>query len=249
MESIDPWIVAGISFETDEFTEIAEDIEVGSLVHVEGQVLADGTWLATEISLLDENEPIVVTFVGTVESMDPWLVSGVSLATDEDTAVDEGIEVGDTVRVTAVILPDGSFLATTIELVEDDGFPAGCFTIATTILSISGNVIEIEGLPPITLGDDITIEGELTPNVIIIVSLCVSENGDVTIITIIVIYTPPTPIAPPGGGDDDDGEVGGNGRITICHKGRNTITISQSALSAHLGHGDYVGVCQSNGGG
>jgi len=40
-------------------------------------------------------------------------------------------------------------------------------------------------------------------------------------------------------GDDDSGE-----KITICHKGKNTITISISAWPAHEAHGDTKGACQ-----
>lgn len=34
-------------------------------------------------------------------------------------------------------------------------------------------------------------------------------------------------------------------KVTICHKGRNTITISESAQQAHLAHGDTIGACQN----
>ena len=243
VNSIDPWIVAGIGFEVDEFTAIDEGIEVDSLVHVQGQILADGTWLATSIALLDEETEITVIFVGTVDSIDPWIVSGISLETDDDTEIEPGIVVSDTVQVTAVILPDGTFLAKTIELIADDAFPIGCFTIATTIIGISGNVVTLEGLPAITLDDDIEVEGDLAPNTIIIITLCVSEDGTITIITIIVISNvtlPPT--LPPGGGDDDD-DGGNSDKVTICHKGRNTLTVAQAALGGHLGHGDTIGAC------
>jgi hypothetical protein len=33
------------------------------------------------------------------------------------------------------------------------------------------------------------------------------------------------------------------GKVTICHKGKNTITVSRNALDAHLAHGDSVGPC------
>ena len=56
-------------------------------------------------------------------------------------------------------------------------------------------------------------------------------------------------------GDDGDDEddlppecqdaVDSKGKITICHKGKNTITISVSALPAHLAHGDTCGACSS----
>jgi hypothetical protein len=44
-------------------------------------------------------------------------------------------------------------------------------------------------------------------------------------------------------GDDDDGDSGE--KVTVCHKGKNTLTIDQSALQAHLGHGDTQGACSA----
>jgi hypothetical protein len=35
----------------------------------------------------------------------------------------------------------------------------------------------------------------------------------------------------------------GQTKVTICHKGKVTITIAQSALAAHLAHGDKIGSC------
>ena len=32
-------------------------------------------------------------------------------------------------------------------------------------------------------------------------------------------------------------------KVTVCHKGKKTITISRAALPAHLKHGDTVGTC------
>jgi hypothetical protein len=42
-------------------------------------------------------------------------------------------------------------------------------------------------------------------------------------------------------GEDLDGE-----KITICHKGKNTITISVDAWPAHMAHGDTEGACGSD---
>lgn len=35
----------------------------------------------------------------------------------------------------------------------------------------------------------------------------------------------------------------GKGKVLICHKGKNTLCISESALQAHLDHGDHLGSC------
>jgi hypothetical protein len=43
-------------------------------------------------------------------------------------------------------------------------------------------------------------------------------------------------------GDDDDGD--GGDKVTICHKGKNTISIDSSAWPAHEAHGDTKGACK-----
>lgn len=45
-----------------------------------------------------------------------------------------------------------------------------------------------------------------------------------------------------GRGGDMQGE-------TLCHKGKNTLTVGAPALAAHLRHGDSVGACQPDGAG
>src|SRR5262245_47263466 len=54
-------------------------------------------------------------------------------------------------------------------------------------------------------------------------------------------------LAAPGGVGLAKGPIGAaqsqNGKITICHEGRNTITISANAWPAHQAHGDTLGPC------
>jgi len=33
-------------------------------------------------------------------------------------------------------------------------------------------------------------------------------------------------------------------KVTICHKGKKTLVLPESAVSAHLGHGDTYGACE-----
>lgn len=33
-------------------------------------------------------------------------------------------------------------------------------------------------------------------------------------------------------------------KVTVCHKGKKTLVIPQSAVSAHVGHGDTMGPCE-----
>lgn len=44
-------------------------------------------------------------------------------------------------------------------------------------------------------------------------------------------------------GDEDDGDGDSGPKITICHKKKNTLSISQSAWPAHQAHGDTLGAC------
>ncbi len=54
-------------------------------------------------------------------------------------------------------------------------------------------------------------------------------------------------------GNDDGGEDGENEKVTICHippgnpENAHTIEISESAVSAHLAHGDILGECEEDG--
>ena len=35
-------------------------------------------------------------------------------------------------------------------------------------------------------------------------------------------------------------------KVTICHKGKNTITVAEPAAAAHYAHGDIPGACDAS---
>ncbi|MCG2722346.1 MAG: hypothetical protein L6290_10080 [Thermodesulfovibrionales bacterium] len=37
---------------------------------------------------------------------------------------------------------------------------------------------------------------------------------------------------------------GTKGKVAVCHKGKKTLHVDESAVKAHLGHGDYLGPCR-----
>ena len=49
------------------------------------------------------------------------------------------------------------------------------------------------------------------------------------------------------GNEEERGGGAGQHKVTLCHKGKNTITVGEPAKEAHLRHGDTVGPCQSEG--
>jgi hypothetical protein len=244
----DPWLVGNIGFEVAQWTQIDPGIEVGDTVRVSGIILADGTWLATEIERLTGNV-LQILFVGEVNNLDPWVISGLPISTDENTLIEGEIAVGDLVRVTAWIGDDGTWLATHILLLDSDQ-EQECVAITAVVTAINGGQITLGNGQTILLHDDLLIDGELRLGSVILITACVQEDGRIVIVSIIVIYTPPPPPPPPGGEDDDnddDEDDQGRGSVTICHKpgtpAEKTKTLPQSALSGHLGHGDTMGPC------
>jgi hypothetical protein len=234
----DPWLVGDISFEVRDWTFIEADIEIGDWVRVSGTILEDGTWVAGSIVRLDD-ELLQLVFVGTVDSIDPWVISGLPIATDQETEIDEAIIEGDLVRVTVWILADGSWLASSIERLSQDG-DDGCVAITAVITAINGDQIRLNDGQTIILGDDAIVTGELQVGSVVVIIACVNEDGSIDILSITVIYDPADEPPPPS--DDGDRE-----RVTICHKpdtpAEKTMSLPRAALSGHLGHGDFLGSC------
>jgi hypothetical protein len=256
VERLNPWRVSGVSFETRAWTVIEPGVGVGDRVRVSGRILSDGTWVAAEIERLSTTPGLQVVFVGTVASIDPWVVSGIPLFVNNNTVIGSNIVVGSVVRVTAVIQPDGTWLVTSIHAI----FPTislGCLNIGGAIVSVNGNQLVLNNWPtPITLENNIQVTGNLAPNNVVWFMLCVNPGGVVIITHIIVIYQPviiitPPPVIVP----QPPPSQGGGGSITICHRpsgnpnAAHTIQVDPAALDVHLGHGDTLGPCPGGGGG
>ncbi len=249
VETIDPWVVAGIALTTDEWIEIDTAVEPGSLVKVEGIILADGTWLAEEIKLLD-NQPTdetIIYFTGEVESTDPWLVNGIMLLATDESDIADDITEGSLVQVAARLADDGSWEIVWIRPLLPP--TTGCFTIHTRITTINGSQITLANWPNITLDDDVQVDGNLVPNSTIAINICLGDDDTVVVINIIVIQVVIDTTPGPGndGDDGDNADDSSDNRVTICHKDRNTLTISESGLNGHLGHGDTLGPCGQGG--
>ena len=260
LESTDSWTVAGTILETREITQIEEGLEVGDLVKVRGIILEDETWVAYSIELADDQTDPIIILIGTVDSIDPWVVDGITLTVTDATDIQGDITVGTLVRVEILLLPDGTWEVLSIALLGELTETPDCATVIATVISVDGNEIQFLGWPtPVTLGegdqaqnneenstveegdendDDGEIDGVvLSANQVVLAVLCVSDNGQIVIVQIIVLN-----------GDVDDGNSSGNGeKVLVCHKpdkkGGHTLSISSSAVPAHLGHGDTLGAC------
>jgi hypothetical protein len=246
VESIDPWIVSGIAFETMPWTEIEADIYLDDAVKVEGRILEDGTWLAVEIKRLDDEEALYFEFVGTVDSIDPWEVGGISLVVDDETEIQGDIMVGDLVKVEGRILEDGTWVAVEIKPARTVGPGLGCLSISVVVVGVSSSHIELLNWPTIELDDSIVVEGEIAVDSVILLLVCVDDEGTINIVSVIVIYQPDVVIVIPP--TQPPQPPSGEGDVTICHKpgtpAEKTMTVPRSALQSHLDHGDALGPCQ-----
>jgi hypothetical protein len=244
-EDKDPWKVAGVTLETREWTQIEDGIGTGVLVRVQGRILEDGTWLAYSIELVEEGEatnPIII-LIGRVISVDPWVVNGFPLNVTDNTDIQGTITPGMIVRVEILLLPDGTWQVLSIAPLGDFAEIPGCSTVVATVVSVNGNEVQFLGWPTITLGEDVTIESEgdgtLSPNQVVLVVVCTSGDSQIVIINIIIVNIN-IEVEPPveGGGEGE--------KVLVCHKPSknvHTLSISASAVPAHLGHGDTLGPC------
>ena len=134
---------------------------------------------------------------------------------------------------------------------ELDGLGLGCVSISAIVVRVNADQVELLNGPTIPLDDDVAVEGDLATGSVIVIVVCVDADGAIHIVSIIVIYQleppvviPPTPSAPPPTRLPEEGD---SDKVTICHKPNSknphTITISRSALQAHLDHGDTIGPC------
>jgi len=237
LESMDPWVVAGILFEVQDWTTIDVSLQVGDLVRVAGQIQADGTWVATEIQHYDE--ALLTILIGRVFNLDPWVVSGFELNVDAETIIEGEITVGMLVRVELQLFPDGTQKVIRIAPMEGFDWEMGCQYLVVTFIGMDGDQIILDGWPSLPLSEDVQIEGEIKPGSIIQIMICYDENMNVVVVYIIVIYEPELPPLPI--------DEGNNEKVAVCHKPNSknphTIVISSSALPAHLGHGDILGPC------
>lgn len=242
LESVDPWMVAGISIETNETTQIEEELQAGDLVRVRGFILEDGTWLAKSIERAEEQIDPIIILIGRVDSVDPWVVNGIELNVTEDTVIQGTINLGTFVRVEILLSADGTWEVLSIAPLGDVEGDADCETVVAIVLQVDGNELELSGWPTVTLDGDIQIEtgsngdGTFTPGQTVFVVVCPSGEGQIVIVQIIVLNI------------EDEGSPGEGGeKVLICHKpekkGGHTISISSSAVPAHLAHGDKLGSC------
>ena len=251
LKSLNPWVVAGTTLETNETISIQDGLQVGDLVRVKGTVLEDGKWVAYSIERAEEqtNPNPTIVIIGKVTSTDPWVVNGITLNVTADTVITGDITVGMLVRVEILLLEDGTWEVISIAPLGDFTEVDGCVTVAATIISVTADEIQFVGWPSMPLSSDVKIERDggdeqqgniiLSPAQNVLVVLCPSDNKQIVITQIIIIV-----VTPP---DEEGNEPSSEGeKVLVCHKpnkNAHTLSLPPSAVPAHLGHGDKLGPC------
>ncbi|HEX5840145.1 MAG TPA: DUF5666 domain-containing protein [Anaerolineales bacterium] len=246
VESTEPWKVSGRTLETNQTTRVGQGVQTGDLVLVRGAALDQNDWLAYSIEPAQEQTDPVVTLIGTVDSVDPWVVNGITLNVTEDTVAEGDITPGMLVRVEILLLEDGTWEVIRIVPLGDLTDTSGCANVIATVVSVNGDQIQFLGWPTtVTFADDDNDASEnedgddrvVEPGQKVLAVVCV-VNKQVVIVQVTVLDD----------NDGDDGEPAANGeKVLICHKpdkkGGHTLSIASAAVPAHLGHGDRLGAC------
>ena len=115
------WVISGVTVTVDAGTRLEDGLVVGDTVQVRGTILDGESWLARSIVHLAHRER-TFGFVGTVESIDPWVVNGIALERRAWTEIGDGIVVGARVKVEGHILADGTWVADEIEQLDRQAY-------------------------------------------------------------------------------------------------------------------------------
>ncbi len=244
VQSMEPWIVSGIALTTTGWTEIASGIEVGSQVQVQGYILADGSWLAEEIRLVQPPLPWAdIVFVGRVSHIEPWIIGGISLTVNSQTEIQGHVRLGVRARVHVTLLSDGTWLARRIKAIGM-ARGQGCLNWGGIVAAVTAGQVRLRD-GQVVLLPGLVVQGQVVVHSVVLIYGCVDENGQIVLLQLIVIgladpAVVPIPAVQPTALPQPEGDV------VICHKpgqSQQTMTVSRSALQAHLDHGDTLGPC------
>lgn len=180
VKNIDPWIINDIRLEVRTWTRIDSTIKNGDQVRIRGTILADGSWVATTIEKVQEipDEQVTLEFIGTINSTEPWVISGISLVVDATTQIEGMLVTGTLVKVHATRLTDGNWHADSIVEIVPPGI--GCVTYASIVIIKEGQLITLQDGSTIDLNEVERVEGDVEVDNVILVVKCVAADGKIT---------------------------------------------------------------------
>jgi hypothetical protein len=168
----DRWMISGTEITVDENTTVSPGLLPGDVIDVNGWIQENGTWLAGSIQPVP-SASARFDFIGTVESLDPWVISGKTVQTRPWTLIDSTLEEGDQVRVQGPVLEDGAWLAAAIVSAEET--PEGV-TLQFTGTVNSTNPWVIGGIQLVVDGDT-QFSGQITTGAMVQVRATLQPDG------------------------------------------------------------------------
>ncbi|MFT3890007.1 MAG: DUF5666 domain-containing protein [Anaerolineales bacterium] len=112
------------------------------------------------------------SLVGKLENTDPWTVAGKALTTNTSTQIDDGLKAGDLVRVQGTILDNNTWLAYSINRVDE---PTDSTVILIGVVD-SVNPWVVNGTQ-LNVTSDTEINGEIKPGMIVRVVIQLLDDG------------------------------------------------------------------------
>lgn len=223
LQGRDPWRVAGITLATRNWSVIEPGLDVGDRVRVRGVILPDGTWVASHIdSLDDDDDSHILVFVGIVNSVNPLIINGIPLAFDDNgndnTRLDDDIRLNTLVQVRVRLLADGRWVVIHIRTIHS-GFGLGCLTVSSVVVSVNASQLVLRHWPAIPLGNAVNVAGDARVNSVVTFPVCTHFDGTIIITNIIVIYNSVIIIAPPNNNGSFPPPPRGNGNSNRNHNG------------------------------
>jgi hypothetical protein len=168
------------------------------------------------------------------------------------------------VRVQILLLSDGTWEVLSIAPLGETTETSGCVTVIATVVSVEGNAVQFLGWPTTVIfspgsqidtnnenengndndnentndNEDGDVDAPVNVGDTVSAVVCTSVDGRLVIVQIIIID------------EDEEGEAPSEPqgeKVLVCHKpnkkGGHTLSLPQSAVPAHLGHGDTLGAC------
>lgn len=114
------WTVGAVTIRVSDETVIDGEPVIGDSLYVVGRILPNQTWLADFITL-DTMDLSVYEFTGEVQAIAAgvWQVNDKSILVNEVTEIEGEILIGDTVKITYIVLEGDRWLALKIERLDE----------------------------------------------------------------------------------------------------------------------------------
>ena len=173
-----------------------------------------------------------------------------TILTDDTTIIDDGLALSDLLGLVVdvdVVDTDGVLFATEIEF-DSAQNDAGDEADVDEDISLQGTILTVnddgsfdletaDGIQTILTDDNTIIDDGLELSALVDFEVDIDAiETDAGLLATEIEFEDETE-------EEDDTKPD---KVTLCHKNRNTITISENAVDAHLTHGDELGSCDKN---